>query len=194
LIGGFQTVNLNYHYFKDEIIVSGKSEKFIDVAYALVNAAREKGYLAGAVTVIEDLAEPEKALFVRIAAAVMQYAENKPSGELSQDDILSLFIFVYAKAGETVFKWRHGDKKFADVPLDGIFAGQSPMSADEKMLAYFSKLKLAEDMAIAFSAWNEDNPDYCEGNSVHPLLPLLEALKWNWRIAVDIAAKHLSIQ
>ena len=193
MIGGFQTVNLNYHYFKDEIIVSGKSEKFIDVAYALVNAARTKGYLAGPVTVIEDLAEPEKALFVRIAAAVIQYAENKPDGELSQDDILSLFIFVYAKAGEMVFKWHHGDKNFANVSLDGIFVGQVAMSANEKMLAYFSELKLAEDMAVAFSAWNQDNPDYCEKNSVHPLLPLLEGLKWTWRLTVDIAAKHLSI-
>ncbi len=173
--------------------MSGKSEKFIDVAYALVNAARTKGYLAGPVTVIEDLAEPEKALFVRIAAAVIQYAENKPDGELSQDDILSLFIFVYAKAGEMVFKWHHGDKNFANVSLDGIFVGQVAMSANEKMLAYFSELKLAEDMAVAFSAWNQDNPDYCEKNSVHPLLPLLEGLKWTWRLTVDIAAKHLSI-
>ncbi len=171
-----------------------QSEKFIDVAYALVNAAREKGYLAGQVTVIEDLAEPEKGLFVRIAAAVIQYAENKPSGELSQDDILSLFIFVYAKSGEMVFKWRHGDRNFANVSLDGIFVGNVAMSANEKMLEYFSKLKLAEDMASAFSAWNKDNPGYCEENSVHPLLPLLEALKWTWRITVDIAAKYLSIK
>ncbi len=194
LIGKFQTVSLNYHYSKGKIIVSGKSEKFIDVASALVNAARAKSYLAGPVTVIEDLAEPEKALFVRIAAAVMQYAGNKPSGELSQDDILALFIFVYAKAGEMVFKWRHGDKGFADVSIEGIFVGQVAMSANENMLEYFSKLKFAEDMAIAFSSWNEDNPDYCAANSVHPLLPLLEALKWTWRITVDIAARHLSIQ
>ena len=193
MIGGFQAVNLNYHYFKGEIIVSVKSEKFIEVAYALVNAAKEKGYLAGPVTVIEDLAEPEKALFVRIAASIIQYAENKPSGELSQDDILSLFIFVYAKAGEMVFKWRHGDKNYANVSLDGIFTGQVAISADEKMLEYFSELKFAEDMAIAFSVWNENNPDYCEENSVHPLLPLLEALKWTWRITVDIAAKHLAV-
>lgn len=173
--------------------MSGKSEKFIDVAYALVNAAKEQGYIVGQINVIEALAEPEKALFVKIAAAVMQYVENKPSRALGQDDILSLFIFVFAKAGEMVFKWHHGDKNFANVSLDGIFMGQVPMSADEQMLEYFAKLKFAEDMAIAFSAWNEANPDYCEKNAVHPLLPLLEALKWTWRITVDIAAKQILI-
>lgn len=174
--------------------MTANSGKFIDVAYVLINAAKEKGYIKGPVTVIEDLAEPEKALFVKMAAAIMQFAENKPSRELGQDDVLSLFIFVYAKAGEMVFKWRHGDKTFANVSLDGMFMGQVPMSADGEMLEYFSKLKLAEDMAVAFSAWTEENPDYFEANAVHPLLPLLEALKWTWRITVDIAAKHLSVK
>ncbi|MHB9140129.1 MAG: hypothetical protein ACYC4Q_12065, partial [Victivallaceae bacterium] len=71
--------------------MTGKSEKFIDIAYVLVNAAKEKGYIKGPVTVIEDLAEPEKALFVKMAAAIMQYVENKPFRELAQDNILSLF-------------------------------------------------------------------------------------------------------
>ena len=169
------------------------SEKFVDVAHVLINAARNKGYINGPVTVIEELAEPEKALFVRMAAAVIQYAESKPSRELCQDDVLSLFIFVYAKAGEMVCKWRHDDKTFAAVSLDGMFLGQVPMSADGEMLEYFSSLKLAEDMAIAFSAWCGDNPDYSETNAVHPLLPLMEALKWTWRITVDVAARHLAI-
>jgi hypothetical protein len=155
----------------------------------IVEKANAKGYISGPISVIPELMENEKLLFAAIAKIMREYVEKKERCELEDQEVYSLFLFIYAKAGETAWHWHRGDKFV--IRLHGIFSNQTPFDADKEMLEHFNGMQVPYDMFEAFQEWRRNNPDYFEKNSVHPALPLLEALKWTYRISIGLGLDFL---
>jgi hypothetical protein len=158
-------------------------------AKALIEKANQKEYISGPMPVIPELVENEKLLFSAIAKLMREYTEKKERCELDDQEIYSLFLFIYAKAGETVWHWHKGDK--FSIKLHGIFSNQVPFDADKSMLEHYNSMPVPLDMFEAFQEWRRTNPDYFEKTSVHPALPLLDALKWTYRISIGLGIDFL---
>ena len=158
-------------------------------AKALVDKAREKGFIKGSLTVVPALVENEKLLFAFIAKSIREQVDSKDEEELEMQEVSNLFTFAYAKGGETAFNWHNGSD-FSISPR-GIFEQAVPFAASREMIEYFNGKTLPEDMFQVFHLWHERNPAYCAENAAHPLLPLLEALKWTYRIALGMGLEYL---
>lgn len=158
-------------------------------AKALVDKAREKGFIKGSLTVVPELVENEKLLFSFIAKSIREKVDEKDEEELEMQEICNLFTFVYAKGGETAFNWHNG----ADFTISprGIFDQAVPFAANREMIEYFNGKTLPEDMFQVFHKWHEGNPSFCVDNAAHPILPLLDALKWTYRIALGMGLEYL---
>ncbi len=151
------------------------------VGALIIGAAQEHGFLEGPLTVIPELAEEEKKLFVRMIAELSR--RRAFSGdELTVDEISSLFTFVLAKAAELITC--HVNGKMDEPALDGMFDGKIPLYADDRLTGYCKQCHWPETAATAFV--NFDIP-----RGADPLLMLFEALKWSFRVSVHLAALHL---
>ena len=151
------------------------------VGALIIGAAQEHGFLEGPLTVIPELAEEEKKLFVRMIAELSR--RRAFSGdELTVDEISSLFTFVLAKAAELITC--HVNGKMDEPALDGMFDGKIPLYADDRLTGYCKQCHWPETAATAFV--NFDIP-----RGADPLLMLFEALKWSFRISVHLAALQL---
>ena len=159
------------------------------IAKAMLARAETDGYLNAPLVVIEQLADWEKDIFVFMFKEVERYLSYKKERVLSPDEIVSMFTYVFAKAGEAVTTW-YNDYEFT-FDAHGMFDCKVPMYNDEKLLQYFKSVKLAADMADAFGCWSFENAGFCEKNSIDPLLPLFEALKWTWRISINLTIDYL---
>ena len=157
-------------------------------ALSVINAAKEHGYLKGALVADPVLAEAEKELFL---AMFRQLSErHRPGGgALSSDEVSSLFTFVFARAAEAVTNMvNHQPNKF---DMLGMFDGKVPISADERLIGCFKKLDLPADCARAYWEWYHDGVDAGQRSGVDPVLPLFEALKWTFRISCTVAIEKL---
>ncbi len=152
------------------------------VALAMIEAG--KPHLTKALVAAPELAEAEKELFVKMLGRL---AERMRTGEstLSADEISSLFTFTGARAGEAVTNYFNGGTNEFD--LMGMFDGKIPISADERMIGFFKKSRLASDCAQAYLDWHASNP----ARGIDPVLPLFEALKWCFRLSCTAAVEHL---
>ncbi len=159
------------------------------IASAMIARAKTDGYLDGPLIVIEQLADWEKDIFVFMFKEVEKYLSYKKERVLSADEIVSMFTYIFAKAGEAVTTW-YNDQKFT-FDAHGIFDGKIPMYNDEKLLQYFKTVTLASDMADAFGQWSSENAKLCSQNDIDPVLPLFEALKWTWRISINLTIDYL---
>ena len=159
------------------------------VARAMIARAQNDGYLTGPLVVIEQLADWEKDLFVFMFKEVEKFLSYRKERVLSADEIVSMFTYVFAKAGEAVTTW-YNDQKFT-FDAHGMFDSKVPMYNDDKLLQYFKSISLASDMADAFGQWSSANADFSKKNGIDPILPLFEALKWTWRITVNVTIDYL---
>ena len=159
------------------------------IAKAMIARAEDEGYLNGPLIVIEKLADWEKDIFVFMFKEVEKYLSYKKERLLSAEEIVSMFTYIFAKAGEAVTTW-YNDQEFT-YDAHGMFDGKIPMYNDEKLLQYFKTVNLAADMADAFGYWSSENAGLCEKNNVDPVLPLFEALKWTWRISINLTIEYL---
>lgn len=159
------------------------------IAKVMIARAETDGYLNGPLIVIEQLADWEKNIFVFMFKEVEKYLSYKKERVLSPDEIVSMFTYVFAKAGEAVTTW-YNDQEFT-FDAHGIFDGKIPMYNDEKLLQYFKTVNLAANMADAFGNWSSENADFCSKNNIDPALPLFEALKWTWRVSINLTIDYL---
>jgi len=166
-----------------------EEKKYIEIAGAIIEAARVEGYLNGPVSVIPELAEPEKAFFILMLEEVRKHLTENKTSDLSADEIVSMFTYVFARAGEAVSCWTAGEK--VEFEKHGMFDGKIPMYSDEKLMQYFKQTTFPSDLANAFARWNEKNSDFCQDNEIDPILPLFEALKWTWRLTVNFTIEYL---
>ena len=162
-----------------------QNAKYFEIAEALIAVAQDNNFIGEKFNLVPEIYESEKDFIKSISAKTAEYAEMKGSAELSPDDLLSMFSFTFAKAGEIASSWRCGQEFNFDAK--GLFTGMHELYADEELLKIMKRLPLAESMFNAFSEWVEDNPDFCAENDIHPLLPVLEALRWTFRIGVTLA-------
>lgn len=158
--------------------MSESNENFLEIAGVIIAEGQDKDYLDGPIAVIPELAEIEKELFMMIARSVKDFLAENHKTELSAEEIQSMFIFVYAKAAEIVCNWHQG--RNIEISLEGLFSGKIPVAVEENILEELKEHPLADDMFAAFADWNIKKTAQTE---VHPLLPLLEALKWTYRTA-----------
>jgi hypothetical protein len=159
------------------------------IAKVMIARAEADGYLNGPLVVIEQLADWEKDIFVFMFKEVEKYLSYKKERVLSADEIVSMFTYVFAKSGEAVTTW-YNDQEFT-FDAHGMFDCKVPMYNDEKLLQYFKTVNLAADMADAFGRWSSENANFCEKNNIDPVLPLFEALKWTWRVSINLTIDYL---
>ncbi len=160
-----------------------------EIAQIMIERAKADGYLNGPLIVIEQLAEWEKKIFVFMFKEVEKYLSCKKERVLSADEIISLFTYVFAKSGEAVTTWYNNQEFTFDA--HGMFDCKVPMYNDDKLLQYFKTVDLAAGMADAFGQWSSENADFCTKNNIDPILPLFEALKWTWRVTVNLTIDYL---
>ncbi|OGV37911.1 MAG: hypothetical protein A2020_10065 [Lentisphaerae bacterium GWF2_45_14] len=156
---------------------------------AIVGKARKKGFVKGKLTVVPELLEGETLLFTFVAKAIRERVDSKDHEELDMQEICNLFTFIYAKGGEAAFNW-HSGNDFTISPR-GIFDQAVPFSASPDMIEYYNAKKLPEEMFEAFHHWVINEPSFCIENAVHPLIPLLDALKWTYRISLGMGLEYL---
>lgn len=159
------------------------------IAKAMIARAEQEEYLNGPLVVIEKLADWEKDIFVFMFKEVEKYLSYKKERLLSAEEVVSMFTYIFAKAGEAVTTW-YNDQEFT-FDAHGMFDGKVPMYNDEKLLQYFKTVNLAADMADAFGRWNSEHADLCDKNNIDPVLPLFEALKWTWRVSINLTIEYL---
>ena len=160
------------------------SPLYLEIARKMVETARRHRFLPEQLAVVPELAESEKALMLLLAGRIKEYATVRKHASLDQDEIQSLFIFVYARAAEAVTDWL-GGKPFMP-KVEGMFNGRTPFELEEALIDYIKARPLGDCMYGAFADWCDRNPNFCQDNDVHPVLPLLEALKWTFRIAAGM--------
>ena len=160
-----------------------------EIAQNIINIAKDKGYITGPMTMSEELADSEKPLLSMILTEMRKHVENKIEPNLDYEEIASMFLFVYAKAIETVYNWHKGTSY---LPLEaGLFGGEVPLTVDPKMQQHFQKMTVATDLFTGFQLWNEANSDYCQLHGTHPIMPVVEGLKWTYRISMSLSMDFL---
>jgi len=155
-----------------------------DIARALIEAARRHKFLPEVMPVAPELSECEKALMLLLAGKIKEFSSLRAEASLDQDEIQSLFTYVYARSAEAVISWL-GNSPFMPNP-EGMFSGNTPFQAEEDLIKLLKARHLADCMYAAFADWCDRNPDFCSSNGIHPVLPLLEALKWTFRFGTAI--------
>jgi hypothetical protein len=157
------------------------NESAKNIAAAIVGAAQEHGFIDGQLTVVEALAEMERTLFLRMMAALRRHQQRKGSADLTLDEISSMFTFVFAKAAEILTDYVN--RQVTEIDTAGLFDGKVPLYVDERMAGF---LKKCEWPAVAAEAFLNREPD-----EANPLLALFEALKWCYRVSLDISIGQL---
>ncbi len=166
--------------------------KYLGIAEVIISAAQEHEFLRDSMGFIPEIFESEKDLISAISEKMREYTELKNSEELSEDDLLSMFSFVYAKGAEVVSKWRC--KQQFDFKVEGLFSGSHELYADGDLLRVMKSIPVAETLFSAFSEWHNDHPTFCAENDIHPIMPILEALRWSYRVAVNMASEFFERQ
>lgn len=172
---------------------SAEQNQAPEIARVIVDKAREHGFLGSSIVTAAELAQTEKRLLSVLAVAVRERLEMKKRQQLDYDEINALFTFVYAKACEVGYQW-YMNSAIPELSIDGLFTAQVPCRATPGMFEYFNSRDLPGEMTEAFREWVEANPDYCAELAVHPILPLLEALKWTYRISLSMALDYLETE
>lgn len=165
-----------------------KSDSY-EPAEVIVKKAKEQGFIQGPLSVVPELADGEKLLISFLAKSIKEYTSGREKEELDMQEIYNLFVFVYAKGGESACNWQKGEE-FSISP-QGIFKSEVPFNVPREMIEYYSSEKVPEELFEAFQGWHKDYPDYCAENNIHPVIPLLEALKWVYRISTGMGLDYL---
>lgn len=153
--------------------------EYIAIARAMTDVARETGLFNDTLEVIPEICEIEKRFFMALILELKRLEKD----ELSQDEICTVFNFVSAASGSAVSSW-HANTE-VEFNFDDIFIAEAGISANELVIIELRRSEVAHIMADAFLEFAER--DIAE-ITADPMLALLEALKWNWRITA-----HLSV-
>lgn len=164
----------------------------LDLARTMIEAARKFGFLSSQLPVAPELAASEKNLLVLLSGKISEYVSLRGEAALEQDELQSLFTYVYARSAEAVSAWLSGNPFLPGI--EGMFNGNTPFQAEEKLIAVLKARHLADCMYGVFIDWNEKHADCCREYGVHPVLPLLEALKWTFRFGAGIAVEFFEEQ
>lgn len=154
----------------------------------IVGVAKEKGYIKGALAVLPEILENEKLFLAFTAKAIGEYVKSREREELETREIYNLFIFVYAKAAETVSDWKMGNR-FSVRPA-GMFSEKVPFEVIPELGEFYKEQNAVDDFFKAFEDWLIRRPGESR-REYHPLLPLLEAVKWIYRIATGMGLDFL---
>ncbi len=154
-----------------------------EIALAIVNAARDGGYLDGELAAIPETADAEKTLFMDMFSALQTHCGREKRRELDIDEVSSMFSFVFAKAAEIVTNYVNG--KADKISMDGLFDGKIPFYADDTLVGFCKKSTWPSEAGRAFM--DMDDAD----SGIDPVLRLFEALKWTFRISCHIVIRHL---
>ncbi len=153
--------------------------RYQDVAGIMIQSARDAGLLSGSLAVVPELSDLEKKFFVLLIAEL----SGEELCELTQDEISCLFNFVTAKACEVISCWNNDQA--IDFGFEDMLNPEVPLIGDSDVISEIRASEVSRIMCEAFFTWMaEKAPDEPEGN---PMLPLMEALKWNWRITINVA-------
>lgn len=152
--------------------------KYLEIARVMTDAAREAVFLQDALEVIPEICEIEKRFFMALILELKRLEKD----ELTQDEIHRIFNFVSAASGSAVCGW-HANTE-AEFNFDDIFNDEAAINASEAVVIELRSSEVARIMADAFLGIAQNDileitPD--------PMLALLEALKWNWRISAHLA-------
>ncbi len=159
------------------------------VALSIVHSAQNDGYLAGPLTVIEELADVEKDLFIAMLKQVKLHLSREDRVELDGEEVMSLFTFVLAKAAEAVSEL-HGQNPI-ELDLMGMLDGKIPFYCHPQLEKFCHITTMPSDFATAFKNFYNHYGDALHREGVEPILILMEALKWSWRISVHICYELL---
>ena len=153
-------------------------------AHYIIEAAKRNEFISGKLPVVPELTDIEKPFLSMIAGEIRLHVESKGAASLELDEIRGLFHYVVAKGCEVVYHWHCGETFTPDA--DGMFDGVPFMDVDSEMVEHFAGMGLPEGLFQAFEDWTRAYPDYCAENGAHPIIPLLEALKWTYRITLGL--------
>lgn len=162
-----------------------ESQEYLKVARIMTDAAREAEFFNGTLEVIPEICEIEKRFFIALILELKRLDRD----ELAQDQLSCLFNFVSASAASAVCEWSCGTEP--DFNFDCIFSAEDDIISSETVLLQLRRTEVANVMADAFFAGFGDNRNDVEAD---PLLTLLEALKWNWRITAHLALGAMESQ
>lgn len=148
-----------------------------NVALCVIQVAKEQGWLGEPVAISPVLAEVEKELFIKILGAVHERSESH--GELSADEVCSLFTFVFAKAAEAVTDLYNHQTSTLD--LKGMFDGHIPVYADDAITNEFRMSEFPMACAENYLSYAAEAGEMLAGYD--PAVVLCEALKWCFRLS-----------
>lgn len=152
-----------------------------NVALCVIQVAKEQGLLGEPVAVAPALAEVEKELFIKMLGAI--HERSRSHGELSADEVCSLFTFVFAKAAEAVTNlYNH---QSGTLELKGMFDGHIPVYADDAITEEFRRSEFPMACAESYLSYAEEAEDMLSGYD--PAVVLCEALKWCFRLSCHCA-------
>jgi len=154
------------------------------VAAVIVKAALEHGYIEPTMATIEELADVEKALFLKMFSALETHRERTGRSDLTVEEISSMFAYVYAKGAEAVTHYVNRQKQEFDTL--GLFDGKIPFCSDDRLIEHLKTLDAAAVLGGVFADWAKENRNTPDFNAV---LSLFEALKWVFRISADISIR-----
>ncbi len=160
-----------------------------NVARQMLQVAETGGLPSDALTVSPELAEAEKKLFV----AVIRHFDAIGKNALSIEEISSVFTFFFAKAAEAATDALAGTP-VREISLLGLLDGKAPLECAPEIALFFHGCSFPSDCAETFLNRMEEDGFGADTTAAGiPLFLLLEALKWEFRIAVsaafDIAGK-----
>ena len=163
------------------------SQDALRIAHALADCARDGGFLTGPLVTAPELAEAEKSLFLRMFAELPRHSAGIVDGKLSEEQLTSLFTFVFAKAAETAAQFYEG---VSEIRLDteGMFSGHIPIAAGELLNEYGAELDFPSRCMEVFMELASETPFSA------PLYALFEALKWCYRLSFHIFWNYLEEQ
>lgn len=151
---------------------------YLDIASAMFARATDSGLISGALGVIPELSDLEKKFFIVLMAEI----HKDELQEFSQDEVVHLFNFVTAKACETVSCWN--SEQDIDFGFEDMLESEVALCGDGDIIEEVRRSEISRIMAETFF-------DYLDGcqlpPDIDPMLPLMEALKWNWRITISMA-------
>lgn len=151
---------------------------YLEIARVMTDAAREAGFFHDALEVIPEICETEKRFFMALILELKRLGKD----QLSQDEIYQIFNFVSAASGSAICCWHTNTEakfNFAD-----IFNSEAAINASETVVMELRRSEVARIMADTFLGIAEK--DIAE-ITADPMLALLEALKWHWRISAHLA-------
>ena len=136
----------------------------------LVDTARINAWVGNELLNHPELAQAEQEIMIAIAGEVVKRRE------LSPDDVVNLFTFVFGKSCEAVSLWLNNQPP--DTSINGLFSSSIPVYAAEGLLAIFRECELPRTFAGEFLAAE------LEGD---PVLNLMSVLNLIWQLGVHIA-------